>query len=134
MIEAAKSRDLQTTIRVGKGGKRPKRYRQITYDEALRFKNEFDYLTKSIGERGEYLSGGQKQRLAFARSIYSKRKILVLDEITSSLDEVTEKELFNFIYGLKGEYTIILISHNIKMLQKCNKLYEIKDNKVTQIK
>ncbi len=114
-------------------------YNQIKYsiNKALLddlFKNEFDYLTKSIGERGEYLSGGQKQRLAFARSIYSKRKILVLDEITSSLDEVTEKELFNFIYGLKGEYTIILISHNIKMLQKCNKLYEIKDNKVTQIK
>ncbi len=114
-------------------------FKQIKYsiDKSLLgnlFENEIDYLSKSIGEKGEFLSGGQRQRLSFARAIYTRRKILVLDEITSSLDKAAEKELFNFIYGLKDEYTIIIVSHNTDMLEKCDKLYEIKHCNVKQIK
>tara|TARA_B100001057_G_C22847655_1_gene949710 strand:+ start:560 stop:2284 length:1725 start_codon:yes stop_codon:yes gene_type:complete len=98
------------------------------------FNSNKDFSNKKIGERGEFLSGGQRQRLAFARSLYTKRKIFVLDEITSSLDKKTEKEIYNFIHSLKGEFTIIIISHNINMLNICDRLYELKNKKILRIK
>ena len=98
------------------------------------FSSDEEIFNKKIGERGEYLSGGQRQRLAFARSLYTDRKIFVLDEITSSLDQKTEKEIFNFIYSLKGEFTIIIISHNVSMLNKCDRLYELKNKSIYKVK
>ncbi len=114
-------------------------YKRIKY--ALRksllndlFATQEELSNKKIGERGEYLSGGQRQRLAFARSLYTDRKILVMDEITSSLDRKTETEIFDFIYSLKGEFTIIIISHNLDMLSRCDRLYELKNKSIYKVK
>ncbi|OQE47140.1 hypothetical protein PENCOP_c001G04815 [Penicillium coprophilum] len=58
--------------------------------------------TTKVGSGGTALSGGQKQRLALARSVYSRRKLLVLDETLSALDIVTAKKVFSRMLGPQG--------------------------------
>lgn len=79
-----------------------------------------------IGERGGKLSGGQRQRVAIARALYKSSKFIVFDEATSALDAKTESEVMNTIYGLVGDATIIIVSHNPQCLARCNSIYEIK--------
>jgi ATP-binding cassette, subfamily B, bacterial PglK len=85
-----------------------------------------------ISENGKNISGGQSQRLAIARAIYLKKKILIMDEATNSLDEKTEKSILNFILNLKNELTIIMISHNMENLNSCDKIYKISDKKLQE--
>ena len=75
---------------------------------------------KKVGERGLRMSGGQLQRLSIARSLYKKPSILIFDEATNALDEETERKVFETVYSLKGEMTLIIISHNINNLDKCD--------------
>ena len=68
-------------------------------------------LDESLGPRGNRLSGGERQRVALARALLQHPKVLILDECTSALDELTEKRLFNGLHHhLKGVTTIV-ISH-----------------------
>ena len=78
-----------------------------------------------VGENGINLSGGQKQRIAIARALYRKSKILVLDEATSNLDNITERKIINSINALHGRLTIIIVSHRKSILEKCDNIYEI---------
>ena len=58
-------------------------------------------LNRLVGEKGLKLSGGERQRLLLARALYRDPEILVLDEFTSNLDEITEKELLKTLIDLK---------------------------------
>lgn len=84
------------------------------------------YETK-IGAGGANLSGGQKQRLALARALFRKPKIIVLDEPNSNLDDVGEQALLTALTKLKGESTIIVISHKVNILQATDKLAVLRD-------
>ena len=102
--------------------------------EKCELKNFIDKLPNGvntvISENGKNISGGQSQRLAIARAIYLKKRILIMDEATNSLDEKTEKSILNFIINLKNELTIIMISHNMENLNSCDKIYKISDKKL----
>ncbi len=63
-----------------------------------------------LGERGLQISGGQRQRLAIARALYMNREVILLDEITSNLDEQASHELIRLITQLPQ--TVILITHD----------------------
>ena len=69
--------------------------------------------------------GWQRQRIALARAFYFNRKVLILDESTSALDNDTEQEVLNEIMNLKGKLTIIIISHRVKTMKFCDKIYKI---------
>ena len=84
------------------------------------------YSTK-IGEDGAKLSGGQKQRIAIARALYKDSEILILDESTNNLDFNSEKNLISILNKLKGNLTIIIISHKNKILKLCDKFYLLED-------
>ena len=86
-----------------------------------------------IGENGLGLSEGQAQRLAIARSLLSRRKIILLDEATSALDLLTEEKVLDNLKNLEDQ-TIILISHKEKALNVCNEHLVIKDKKFEKIK
>ena len=91
-----------------------------------------DGLKTLIGENGAKISGGQIQRIGIARSLYRNNEILILDESTNSLDEETEKKFFKSLMNLKGNRTIIIISHNKENLKNCDKIYNIKDQKILE--
>ena len=84
------------------------------------------YDTK-VGERGVQLSGGQKQRIGIARALYRQPDILILDEATSALDTKTEEDIMISIDHLKGQMTIIIVTHRLVTLKNCDKIYSIKE-------
>ena len=92
-----------------------------------RLPNNIDTL---IGEGGVRLSGGQNKRLALARAFYHGKNIVIMDEATSSLDIESENYIAEQIKELKGNVTIIIISHHNNILKYCDKIYKIEDKKI----
>lgn len=78
-----------------------------------------------LSQDGISISGGQKQRIGIARAIYNDSDLLLFDEPTSSLDSKTEKEIMNTIYSLKRKKTIVIVTHKIDTLNKCDKIIEL---------
>jgi ATP-binding cassette subfamily C exporter for protease/lipase len=84
-----------------------------------------------IGDGGMGLSGGQKQRLAFARAIFGRPNVVVLDEPNSNLDEAGELALVSAIQGLQArKATVMVITHRMPILQVTNKLLFLQDGVV----
>ena len=69
------------------------------------------------------VSGGQKQRICIARALYNNSNLLILDEITSSLDQETSAKILNFIKTELENFIIILVSHKPNDLKVCDDLY-----------
>ncbi len=84
----------------------------------------------AIGEHGARLSGGQRQRVALARAFYHQRRVLVMDESTSALDNETEKEIIEEIKLLKGEITLIVIAHRLTTVEHCDRIYQLEHGRV----
>ena len=76
-----------------------------------------------IGEKGIRLSGGQRQRIGIARALFHRPGLLVFDEATSSLDNLTEKKVMEAIYNTKNKITKILIAHRLTTVKKCDKIF-----------
>ena len=85
-----------------------------------------------VGEDGGKLSGGQIQRICLARALIENPKILVLDEATNALDKLSTKYIFKTLKEIKNEKIIIIISHEIGLLNYVDKIFEIKDSKITE--
>lgn len=76
-----------------------------------------------IGERGIRLSGGQRQRIGIARALYHKPKVLIMDEATNALDNLTEKSVMEAVNKLSNKITIILIAHRLSTVKNCDKIF-----------
>ena len=87
-------------------------------------------IETKVGERGTQISGGQLQRIGIARALYKIPEILIFDESTASLDTSTENGILDSIRRLKGEKTILMISHRFSSLKDCDKIFEIKNGKI----
>jgi ATP-binding cassette, subfamily B, bacterial len=85
-----------------------------------------------VGERGVKLSGGEKQRIAIARAILEDKKILVLDEATSSLDSVTEKEIQIAINNAMKKKTVIVIAHRLSTIKKVDRVLVFDNGKIIE--
>ena len=84
-----------------------------------------DGLDTQVGQNGMQLSGGQRQRIGIARALYRESEILIFDEATSSLDNVTEALVMDAINNFAKTKTIIIVAHRLSTVQKCDKLYLI---------
>ena len=87
-------------------------------------------LDTQVGENGVNLSGGQRQRLGIARALYTKPKILFLDEATSSLDAISEQGFANALKVLRETTTVIVIAHRLSLLQHVEKIAYISEGKL----
>lgn len=97
------------------------------YDFVMSLPEKYNTI---IGEGGVNLSGGQKQRLAIARALLKDCKILLFDEATSSLDNITQQEIQESIENISSDYTIIIVAHRLSTIMNCNKIYLLKDGKI----
>lgn len=78
-----------------------------------------------IGQRVDAVSGGQRQRICLARGLAGRPDILILDEPTSSLDLESEAAIQDSLSGLRGELTLIIVSHRPSLLEICDLLIEM---------
>jgi len=85
----------------------------------------------NVGEFGNNLSGGQKQKVGLARALYQDSEILILDESTNAIDEVSERKIIENILSLNDK-TIIFITHNLKNLVNFDETFKFEQKKLVK--
>ncbi|RMD44251.1 hypothetical protein DV735_g842, partial [Chaetothyriales sp. CBS 134920] len=89
-----------------------------------------DGLITRLGSGGLALSGGQKQRVALGRAFLRDTPVLILDEPTSSLDNMTKTTVMENIRAWRREMTTIVITHDTSLIQSNDLVYVMEDGKV----
>ncbi len=117
----------------------PKKIDKLKYKNALTNAELEDFLDTyhnrndlKIGSKGISVSGGEGQRVSLARALYKNSEVLFLDEFTNSLDTLTENKIIENLSKLNK--TMIIVSHKLSSLSICDRIYEIEDGKINQIK
>ena len=89
-------------------------------------------LDTELGEKGIRMSGGERQRVALARLFFDDSKIIILDEATSAMDNITEKEVMeNILKRLKNK-TIIIIAHRLETIKDVDNIFVLKNGKIIE--
>ena len=85
-----------------------------------------------VGERGVRLSGGQRQRIGIARALYHDPSLIVLDEATAALDNVTENAVLDALEALAGRKTIVMVAHRLSSVRKCDAIWVMEGGRVVE--
>ncbi|MFO7872191.1 MAG: ABC transporter ATP-binding protein [Candidatus Undinarchaeales archaeon] len=125
---------IKENIRFGK-----KDATQKEVERAAKLADAHDFIKKLpngydtiVGEKGATLSTGQKQRISLARTIVRNPDILILDEATSALDTKSTKRILKSLEDFAHDTTTIIISHNIPLLKKADRIFVLKDGKIAE--
>lgn len=104
---------------------------QVGMEEALPYLQTV--LTRELEDNGLSFSGGQLQRLALARVLYENHDILVMDEPTSAMDVVFEKEFYDRILCQLPDKTILFVSHRLTSAVICDRILYMENGRITEI-
>ena len=114
-----------------------KSFNEEKFNKAIELSNVNDFLKDLpngvdtiVGERGLKLSGGQRQRIAIARALYQDKSILFFDEATVSLDGISENYIIEKLKMLSKTKTIIIVTHNIKLLKDASLIYLLSNGEI----
>ena len=126
---------VMDNIRIGRKGATDEEVKKAAelancMDFIQKLPNGFDTL---IGENGAELSGGERQRLSIARAFLKDAPILILDEISASLDVDNEKKIQESLNKLIKNKTVIIISHRLKSIENVDKIVVIENGVVKNI-
>jgi ABC-type multidrug transport system fused ATPase/permease subunit len=118
----------------------PKMIDQNSIERAAKIANIHNFIINElpngyntiVGERGSRLSGGQSQRIGIARALYNNPQILILDEATSSLDNLTEDLVMQSLNKLKDNITIIIIAHRLSTIKNCDQIYFLEKGEIKE--
>ncbi|MGI9295229.1 MAG: ABC transporter ATP-binding protein [Pseudomonadales bacterium] len=109
-------------------------------ERALRAADAWEFVSAQeegmhtmVGERGGKLSGGQRQRIVIARALVHKPSLLILDEATSALDPASEQAICKTIEKLRGELTILAISHQTALVEVADCVYRLENGQALAV-
>ncbi|WP_236682973.1 MULTISPECIES: ATP-binding cassette domain-containing protein [unclassified Streptococcus] len=91
-----------------------------------------DGLDTELGEKGVSLSGGERQRLALARLFLTQPEIIVLDESTSALDNITARKVMNNLLKAVQGKTLMMIAHRLESIKGADEIIVFKDGKIVE--
>lgn len=94
-----------------------------------RLENDLD---TELGEKGIKMSGGERQRVALARLFFENTNIVILDEATSAIDNITEKEVMTNIMKNLKEKTLIIITHRLETIKKVNQVLVLSNGEIKE--
>ena len=107
--------------------------------EAAKIANAHDFIMNinlnynyNIGDKGDNLSGGEKQRICIARAIIRRPEILILDEATSSLDNISEKNVQAAISNVIKNRTCLIIAHRISTIKNADKIIVLENGEIVE--
>ncbi len=89
-------------------------------------------LETELGEKGIRMSGGERQRVALARLFFDNSKIIILDEATSAMDNITEKMVMENVINLLKNKTLIVIAHRLETIKDVNTIFVLKDGLIIE--
>ncbi len=99
------------------------------HDEVMAMPGGYD---AAVAERGQNLSGGQRQRLALARVFLKNPPILILDEGTSALDNISERKVQRAIHAARADRTVILVAHRLSTLIDTDRIFVFDEGQVVE--
>jgi ABC-type multidrug transport system fused ATPase/permease subunit len=82
-----------------------------------------DGFNTRLGEQGYNLSGGERQRLCLARTLLKNAAVYVFDEPSTNLDSENERIIFDSIYNIAGDKSVLIITHKLKYLRQADYIY-----------
>ena len=91
-----------------------------------------DGYQSNLGRAGAKLSVGQKQRIAIARTLVSRKPVLILDEPTAALDPRTENQLVNNLLSLREGRIIVVIAHRLSTIRSADRIYFMDDGQIVE--
>ncbi len=117
-----------------KNGNEGEIYKVLEMANAIEFVEKCDKgLDTIIGDDGVKLSGGQRQRLAIARALLRKPDILIFDEATSAVDNISERLIKETIKRLHKQISIINVAHRLSTIKDADEIIVLKDGKVKEV-
>ena len=103
------------------------------YDKVREFPLNVDTpLTRTLDDNGVELSGGEHQKIAIARAYANESQVLIMDEPSSSLDLISEREVYDELFSIADKKTVILISHRLSALQNADRIIVIDAGEIVE--